>query len=149
MLALTVFLCFSYSTMNIIASIMGLLDHNQSTSTYVHSFNLIVRVNNNGTSSILFWVFGVCVCNLFFKALGFIQSNTVINIISPVVSLDIFVHIQRVSNITITSNDDATIICHRVGSLHFSTCSNVIIEAVTWDHCGDVNYPNIPGIRFL
>ena len=130
---------------------MGLLDHNQSTSTHVHSFNLIVTVNTNGISSILFCVFGVCACNLFFKALGFIQSNTVINIISPVVSLDIFVHIQRVSNNTITSDDDTTIICHRVGSLHFSTCSNVINEAVTWDYCGNVNYPNIPaaGVRFL
>ena len=143
--SLTACLCFYYSTMNIIPILwMCLIIVSQP----AHSLHLMVTVNSNGTSSIFCCLFGFCTCNSFSNALFHIQNNTMINIISPVVSLDTLMHIQRKSNITITSKDGTKVICSGVGSLVFSACSDVTIEAVTWDHCGDMKYPNVAGVGF-
>ena len=131
--------------MNIIALLSVCL---LTISQPAHSLNLMVTVNSNGTSSIFCCLFGFCICNSFSNALSHIQNNTMISIISPVVSLDTFIYIQRKSNITITSKDGTKVICNGVGSLLFNACSDVTIEAVTWDHCGDTNYPNLAGIGF-
>ena len=108
--------------------------------------NLMVTVNSNG--NFFCCLFGSCTCNSFSNALLFIRSNTVINITSPVVSMDTLVFIQKVSNITITSKNGTTVTCSSVGSLRFIGCSNVTIEAITWNHCGNMNLLTLEGIGF-
>ena len=112
----------------------------------VHS--VVITVNNYGVNSIFCCTYGLCLCNSLSNALSSIGSNTVINISSPIVSLDVFVYIQNANNITITSNDGATIACSNVGSILFSFCGDVSFEGITWDQCGDLNDLNFPGITF-
>ena len=120
---------------------MALFDHNNSTSSKFNGDSQQQRQLFCGLS-------GSCTCNSFSNALHFIRSNTVINITSPVVSMDTRVFIQRVSNITITSKNGTTVTCSSVGSLQFIGCSNVTIEAITWDHCGNMNLLTLEGIGF-
>ena len=50
-------------------------------------------------------------------------------------------------NITITGNG-AIIMCNNSGGMYCKSCSDVIIEGITWDQCGDPNVTHIPGITF-
>ena len=113
----------------------------------VHGKEITVD-SNNGSSSLRCCEFGDCVCSSFYNALSRVHTDTVINIISSNVSLDDAVIIQNRDNIAITSNDDVTVMCNNVGLVVFIACNNVAIKGITWDQCGDVKYPDIPGIVF-
>ena len=116
-------------------------------SQLVHGIEIVV--DSNGYSLLSCCGFGLCTCSSFYNALSHFQTNTVINILSPKVSLDVPVHKKNLSNITITSNDGATVMCNNAGFLFFEACSDVTIERITWDQCADINHPEFSGIYFL
>ena len=145
--------CLFYSNMFLILILTTML-YVIMISQQVHG--KVITVNNNGTISSLCCRDGICVCNSLYMALTFTNNNTVINITSPAVSLNNIVLIgfdngvaKNLNNITITSNGDATVMCHNTGTVFCAMCSNVIVKAITWDQCGDINYPNTSGITFL
>jgi len=52
------------------------------------------------------------------------------------------------SNITITSSDGAVVMCNNTGTVFCDMCSNVTIESITWDKCGNPMNPCRAGIEF-
>ena len=97
----------------------------------------MITVNENGRSSPLCCMYGGCVCSSLHSALSSIyQSNTVINITSPAISLHTNISIGSGNlkyNITITSKDGTVVMCNNTGTLSCDMCSEVVIEAITWD----------------
>ena len=109
----------------------------------------VIIIDNNGNSSELCCKIGNCTCGSFYSALSFIENSTVISIASPTVMLNTSVHMERLSNITITSSKGTTVMCNDTGSLYCSVCSNVTVEVITWDQCGNINVSLQSGITFL
>ena len=118
----------------------------------------VITVNSNGTSSLLCCKHGVCLCSSLYKALIFTDNNTVINITSPAVSLNTVAAIGGIGslkvndgmyNITVTSNGNVTVMCNNTGNIVCYMCSNVTIQAIIWDQCGSIDYPDFGGIAFL
>ena len=109
----------------------------------------IVTIHNNGENATECCAVGMCFCNSIHSALSLIESNTVINISSEIVMLLVktIMGSGNLHNITISGNG-ATIMCNNSGGVYCESCSDVIIEGITWDQCGDPNQPTIPGISF-
>ena len=125
--------------MNAIIIWLSLITVNQ------HIYSTEIAVNNdiNGNKSAFCCIYGYCQCSSFSYALSSIKNNSVIRITSPTVSLDIHVYLHGLRNITISSNDSATVMCSNVGNVVFYACSDVTIEGITWDQCGDINDPGV------
>ena len=115
-------------------------------SQHVHGTEITVNNDVNGDNSAFCCVYGFCQCSSFSYALSSTRSNSVIKITSPIVSLDVYVYLRNLRNITISSNDSSTVMCSNVGNVLFDACSDVTIEGITWDQCGDINDPEVPGI---
>ncbi|XP_065915104.1 uncharacterized protein [Dysidea avara] len=98
----------------------------------------VVTINNHGINSTACCVDGSCPCSSLSFALENINNNTIINITSESVVLNTTTPIGNLHNITITSNG-ATIMCNNSGGVYCESCSDVIIEGITWDQCGDPN----------
>ena len=117
----------------------------------------VITVNNNGTSSLLCCKHGLCMCSSLYMALTVTDNNTVINITSPAVSLntDAVIGIGNFKlndgmyNITITSSGGTTVMCNNTGTVLCAMCSNVTVQAITWNQCGSIDYPNLGGITFF
>ena len=93
---------------------------------------------------------GTCPCGSLCYALQNLTSNSIINITSESVTLNTTTPIGsgNLQNITITGNG-ATIMCNNSGGVYCESCSDVIIEGITWDQCGDPNKDNVvAGIHF-
>ncbi|XP_065899357.1 uncharacterized protein [Dysidea avara] len=108
-----------------------------------------VTINSNGNSTTECCVEGLCLCSSMYTALSSIENNTIVNITSTIVPLTEFTYMGsgNLHNITITGNG-ATIMCNNSGSVYCESCNDVIIEGITWDHCGDRYYVNAAGIEF-
>ena len=114
-------------------------------SQHIHGTEITVN-NDAGDISAFCCIHGFCQCSSFTYALSSIKSNSVIRITSPIVSLDNYVYLVGLRNITIISNDSATVMCSDIGNVLFNACSDVNIEGITWDQCGDINNPEVPGV---
>ena len=102
-----------------------------------------IEVNNEGTDSISCCLEGICLCGSLYKALLHVESDTVINITSSLVTLQDVTHMgSGFNNITIIGNG-AMVACNDSGILRCLHCSNVVIKGITWDRCGDPNHPSI------
>ena len=109
----------------------------------------VVTINNSGANSPSCCSNGICVCSSLYEALSSIENNTVVNITLPAVPLNRSVSIiGSLSNITITSVSNATIMCNNIGAVYFYRCSDVTIEGIIWDQCGNPKHPVMAGIGF-
>jgi len=109
-----------------------------------------IIINTDGTSdNNTCCVDGECACTSLSAALHYITSNTVITITSRSVTLEGQVKMgsSHLNNITITGNG-ATIMCTNGGSVYCEYCSNVVIEGITWDGCGNPNETYPAGVTF-
>ena len=107
----------------------------------------LITVDNGGKASVRCCE-GKCLCSSLHMALQSAYGSVIVNITSEVVNLDGYTVIGPptfVSNITITSDINAIIKCHNNGSLSISNTINVTIRGITWDQCGDPNYPYVSG----
>ena len=124
------------------------------TSQLVHS-NLITVDITSGNSSPQCCTKEGCMCASLSVALQYINSSTTINITSSSVMLEDSVKLGsnhtsgsgNLTDITITGSN-VTIMCNNSGSVYCESCSNVKIEGITWDRCGDPNGTNIAGVTF-
>ena len=118
---------------------------------YIHG--KVITINNNGNGSTVCCINGACQCNSLYTALLSIESNTIVNITSQVIFLNISVWITPGnfirSNITITSSVGAIVMCNNTGLVYYDGFSDITIEGITWDQCGHINHPDIAGITFI
>ena len=100
-----------------------------------------IEVNNEGNVNSSCCIEGMCLCGSLFEAFRHIENNTMINITSSV-SLNDVTHIglEALNNITITGNK-VTVECNNTGVFSCRYCSNVVIQGITWDQCGDPTHP--------
>ena len=102
----------------------------------------VVTINNHGINNTACCVDGSCPCSSLPLALENIMNNTIINITSEsVLNTTTLLGSGNLHNITITGNG-ATIMCNNSGGVYCESCSDVIIEGITWDQCGDPNKQN-------
>ena len=102
----------------------------------------VVEVNDEGTDGIVCCVEGACPCGSLFKALLHVENNSVINITSSVPLHNLTrIGLVSLNNITIIGNR-VTVSCNNSGIFTCLYCSNVVIQGITWDQCGDPNHPN-------
>ena len=104
----------------------------------VYSTTTIITVNNNGSDNCNSCCKECnCSCNSLSSALHNMQSTTVINITSEVVTLNDIVGMGsgNLSDITIIGNG-ATIMCNNTGGVYCESCSNITIMGITWYQCG-------------
>ena len=96
----------------------------------------VITVNNDGDISIECCVNGTCPCGSLYYAFQNLTSNSIINVTSESVTLRTTTPIGsgNLHNITITGNG-ATIMCNNSGGVYCESCSDVIIEEITWDGC--------------
>ena len=124
------------------------------TSQLAHSKVITINIIS-GNSSVECCTEEGCMCASFSIALQYINSNNTINITSSSVVLEESIKLGsnhtsgsgNLTNITITGSD-VTIMCNYKGSVYCESCSNVKIEGITWDGCGDPNGTNIAGVTF-
>ena len=78
-------------------------------------------------------------------ALSHLQSGDYVNITSAVVSLLSVVKINNVNNITMRGQGNTIVMCNSTGGVSCTNCSDVVIEGITWDQCGD---PDLQGLAY-
>ena len=83
-------------------------------------------------------------------ALDHLQSGDYVNIMSPMVSLLTVVKINSINGMTIRGQSNTIVMCKNTGGVSCFNCSNIVIEGITWDQCGDPDlqtlaYPNAFG----
>ena len=124
------------------------------TSQLVHSKVITINITSGINSSQCCTEEG-CMCASLTVALQYINSSTTINITSSSVMLEESVKLGsnhtsgsgNLTDITITGSN-VTIMCNNSGSVYCESCSNVMIEGITWDKCGDPNGTNFAGVTF-
>jgi len=115
-----------------------------------HADSKVVTINNHGRNSTVCCLDGLCPCSSLFFALENIMNHTIINITSQSVTLNTTIRIGlgNLHNLTIIGNG-ATIMCNNSGGVYCESCSDVIIEGITWDQCGDPNKEDtVAGVYF-
>ena len=124
------------------------------TSQLVHSKVITINITS-GNSSPQCCTEERCMCASLTVALQYINSSTTINITSSSVMLEESVKLGsghtsgsgNITDITITGSN-VTIMCNNSGSVYCESCSNVKIEGITWDRCGNASGTNIAGVTF-
>ena len=77
--------------------------------------------------------------NCYCKNLGHMVENATNNILANVsykAVLSSVIKLEVIQNISILGNNDLTVICVDGGRLQIESCSNLIIEGVSWIGCG-------------
>ena len=107
-----------------------------------------IEVNNEGNNNSSCCIEGICLCGSLYEALLHIENNTVINITSSIPLLNI-TNVELLNNITIIGNT-ITVECNNTGVFTCWHCSNVVIQGITWDQCGNPNHPyyNVEAFSF-
>ena len=124
------------------------------TSQLVHSKVITINITSGNSSPHCCTEEG-CICASLTVALQYINSSTTINITSSSVMLEESVKLGsnhtsgsgNLTDITITGSN-VTIMCNNSGSVYCESCSNVKIEGITWDKCGEPNGTNFAGVTF-
>lgn len=101
----------------------------------------VIEVNSKGKDSNVCCKEGKCLCGSLFEALFHVENNTVINITSSV-PLHNSTHVETLNNITVIGNN-ITVRCNNNGIVTCVNCSNVLIQGITWDQCGNPNSHNV------
>ena len=76
-----------------------------------------------------------CYCTKFEDLLDGLESNVTVNITNTV-TLSSIIALISLNNILIIGHNNITVICANGGGLYLASCSNVIIEGITWIGCG-------------
>ena len=76
-------------------------------------------------------------CSSFHYVLAHLQSGDYVNVTSNSVSLLTVVKISSVNNITIRGQGNTIVMCNNSGVVSCENCSDVVIEGIIWDQCGN------------
>ena len=84
-------------------------------------------------------------CSSLGYVLNHLQSNDCVNITSNSVPLTTIVELHNLNAITIRGQGNTIVMCNNTGGVSCNICSNVVIEGITWDGCGDPTTQNSTG----
>ncbi|XP_065911850.1 uncharacterized protein [Dysidea avara] len=84
-------------------------------------------------------------CSSLDYVLNHLQSNDCVNITSNSVPLTTIVELHNLNAITIRGQGNTIVMCNNTGGVSCNNCSNVVIEGITWDGCGDPTTQNSTG----
>ncbi|XP_065911404.1 uncharacterized protein [Dysidea avara] len=84
-------------------------------------------------------------CSSLGYVLNHLQSNDCVNITSNSVPLTTIVELHNLNAITIRGQGNTIVMCNNTGGVSCNNCSNVVIEEITWDGCGDPGEKLISG----
>ena len=76
-----------------------------------------------------------------------LESNVTVNI-TDTVTLSSLIALISLNNILIIGQNNITVICTNGGGLYLASCSNVIIEGITWIGCGNYEYEPVIELYF-
>ena len=76
-------------------------------------------------------------CSLFHYVLAHLQSGDYVNMISSSVSLLTMIELNNINIISIREQGNNIVLCNNTGGVSCNNCSDVVIEGITWDQCGD------------
>ena len=91
-------------------------------------------------------------CSSFHYVLAHLQSGDYVNVTSNSVSLLTVVELNNINNITIRGQGNTIVMCNNTGGVSCNNCSDVVIEGIMWDQCGNPqSFRNnvTGGIKFL
>ena len=109
----------------------------------------VITVNNDLYDSQYCILNNTPQCSSFHYVLAHLQSGDYVNVTSNSVSLLTVVELQNINNITIRGQGNTIVICNNTGVVSCNNCSDVVIEGITWDQCGDLRKKDIyAGINF-
>ena len=97
----------------------------------------VVTVNNDLYDSQYCILKNTLQCSSFHYVLAHLQSGDYVNVTSNSVSLITIIELHNVNNITIRGQGKTIVMCNNTGVLSCNNCSDVLIEGITWDQCGD------------
>ncbi|XP_065884514.1 uncharacterized protein [Dysidea avara] len=95
---------------------------------------ITVDADGNDTQSCLK---GIYPCSSLGYVLNHLQSNDCVNMTSDSVPLTTIVELHNLNAIAIRGQGDTIVMCNNTGVVSCDNCSNVVIEGITWDRCGD------------
>ena len=86
-------------------------------------------------------------CSSFHYVLTHLQSGDYVNVTSNSVSLLTVVELNNINNITIRGHVQGNniVMCNNTGGVSCNNCSDIVIEGITWDQCGDLQWKDIYG----
>ena len=84
-------------------------------------------------------------CSSLGDVLNHLQSNDCVNITSNSVPLTTIVELHNLNAITIRGQGNTNVMCNNTGGISCNICSNVVIEGITWDACGNPRNKIISG----
>ena len=105
----------------------------------VNAREITVNVDRNDTEDCLE---GNYPCSSLGYVLNHLQSNDCVNITSNSVPLTTIVELHNLNAITIRGQGNTIVMCNNTGGVSCNNCSNVVIEGITWDGCGDPQRPD-------
>ena len=100
----------------------------------VNASEITVNTDGNDTEDCLE---GDYPCSSLGYVLNHLQSNDCVNITSNSVPLTTIVELHSLNAITIRGQGNTVVMCNNTGGVFCNICSNVVIEGITWDKCGD------------
>ena len=111
------------------------------------SYRTTIVVNVNGNDSPKCCSKGECDCSSLSSALNNLGNNMMISITSDAVTLDSVPKVKGVTTIRITGLEGSRtkIICNNTGGLSCEGCSDVVIENIVWDNCGNTGADELQG----
>ena len=112
----------------------------------------VIEVSSEGNDSTDCCIDGKCLCGSLSTVLHHTESNSVIKITSSLMVLQDLTHMGKgyLNNITIIGNK-VTVACNNSGILSCSYCSNIFIEGIIWDRCGNpshLDFINAIGFKY-
>ena len=81
-------------------------------------------------------------CSSLDYALSHLQNGDCVNITSDTVSLPRTANLSDRDAITIRGQGNTIVMCNNTGGMSCNNCSDIVIEGITWDQCGDPNQQN-------
>ena len=110
----------------------------------LQDYNKIVTVSTDGNDT-EDCLEGDYPCSSLGYVLNHLQSNDCVNITSNSVPLTTIVELHNLNAITIRGQGNTIVLCNNTGGVFCNNCSNVVIEGIIWDGCGDPQTRKLPG----
>ena len=102
---------------------------------YIEGYKNVITVKEDGKNH---WLScdcsRSCACHSFWEVLQNLTNDTLINMTTDVILSD-FKQVKNLHGIAILGQN-ATIYCNNSGGLAFQSCSNITIEHLNWENCG-------------
>ena len=105
----------------------------------------VITINNNFSYHVQYDIQDGTLLHSLHYVLTHLESNDCVNITSHSVLLHTIIELNNINNVTIRGQSNTIVMCNNTGGVSCNNCSNVVIEGIRWDQCGDPQRKNIRG----